>query len=248
MNSFSPSSTAGPFATLDILSEYCASIPSPRPSNGLHILSPQAIGLGILIRCPDTNSLSILSPLAMRRASPTLGVPRAQAPLCRRVKQGAGPLMARSHAAPATQRPAPRQVSIAPPPSKYAGLGHGLPKHLHANSRGYRRPAARSAITRISSVTQCGSSISQLLSIVSYPRALLKAMRVASASPSPTPLVESLKAGRSNLNGICVAVAQLVNRKQTEGKTGPAGVENPEIERCGEVAVHVSVERCSQVL
>ncbi|KAJ6518213.1 hypothetical protein C8R47DRAFT_8466 [Mycena vitilis] len=177
MTSFSLSSTAGP-STPVILSDYCATIHASCPSNGLHMLSPHAqvrsiqlclgpvssvcpldrlqpcIGLGILVRCPDTNSLSILSPLGMRRASPTLGVPRTQALLCRRVQQGAGPLMARSHAAPAPHHPAPRPASIVPPRSKYAGLGYGFPKHLHAN-RGYRRPAASSAITRIVSVTQC---------------------------------------------------------------------------------------------
>ncbi|KAJ7659162.1 hypothetical protein DFH06DRAFT_1327000 [Mycena polygramma] len=242
MASVSLSSTAGPSAPLDILSDIHS---PPHPSNGtspqttsnaspvtaklITKTMPQAIGLGILVCCPDTNSLTILSPLAMRRASPTLAVPRAQAPLCRRVKQGAGPLMARTHAALPPQCPAPRRVSIAPTPAKYAGLGHGLPKHLHAtrNNRGYRRPAAHSAIIRISSVPQCRSSISQLLGIVSHSRAVLHAMHVSSTSPrvgSPTQLVESHKAGRSSLNRICAAVAQLVTRKQPDGKRRLGGL------------------------
>ncbi|KAJ6589486.1 hypothetical protein B0H19DRAFT_1058500 [Mycena capillaripes] len=156
---------------------------------------PSPIGLGILVRSLSTDKVHLLSPLSMRRASPTLGVPYAQKSLPRRLRMASGPLMVRADGV------APSSAQRAPPPivrsPGYTGLGRGLPSHMHANSR--RNSSCATARTRLASglTITSGRSISQLLGIVpsgSYPHSLLNAM------PALTRYPRTAAATRTTLN------------------------------------------------
>ncbi|KAJ7469695.1 hypothetical protein FB451DRAFT_1400519 [Mycena latifolia] len=196
--------------------------------------TPPAIGLGILVPSSSTNELRHLCPFALRRPSPTPGIETSPDPR------------------PSNVSPSP-VVRTRPPAAastRYGGLGHGLPSHMHIPS-----PRFASGFT-ISTVR----SISQLLSIVpsgSYPHTLLNQMPTLTrfpridASPNTTGMLARLRAIRTQqpdgaqiLKRAWAALTRFAPRKPTERQAGAGElrVGNPEIERRpAEVYMSVSV-------
>ncbi|KAJ7469711.1 hypothetical protein FB451DRAFT_1176945 [Mycena latifolia] len=171
--------------------------------------TPPAIGLGILVPSSSTNELRHLCPFALRRPSPTPGIETSPNPR------------------PSNVSPSP-VVRTRPPAAastRYGGLGHGLPSHMHIPS-----PRFASGFT-ISTVR----SISQLLSIVpsgSYPHTLLNQMPTLTRCPridaptNATGLLARLRTtlviriqqpdGAQILKRAWAALTQFASRKSTE--------------------------------
>ncbi|KAJ7772181.1 hypothetical protein B0H16DRAFT_1768729 [Mycena metata] len=149
----------------------------PSPSDTF--FTPQTIGLGLVVRSPSTNKLVFISPLDLRRPSPTHGVPFHHLPSDRILLSST--LMVRATGG-VTIPPAQLNPKRQSPASRYAGLGHGLPSHMRGSA------LAQSLSNRFASGLTITSlrSISALFDIIpsgSHSRALLNAMPALARCP-----------------------------------------------------------------